>query len=332
LTLACGLAAPALAETPVKAADGPDLSEYNTPEKATTASVRTVAADRAGLAGYLGVNVTPRDGTLTVAEVQSDSPADKAGVKKGDVVTALDGKTVGRTDTFRELLMSRTPGESVKIAVKRGGESLELTATLSAVSRPMKMGAERLTIGATVTNPKDGDEGTPIERIAADSPAATAGLKVGDVILKIEQNILRRASHLADALAERRVGDEMKLTVRRDGKEIEARVKVIADRGGRPGGGGGRPGGGNFAGPAPTAPWTKPVYRLAVVGLEFADIKHNSKIPLTEWEKALFSKGTYNKLNITGQTVTGSLNDYYLDQSGGALRIEGKVFDWVAVT
>ncbi|MDB5291556.1 MAG: hypothetical protein JWL69_2797, partial [Phycisphaerales bacterium] len=47
---------------------------------------------------------------------------------------------------------------------------------------------------------------------------------------------------------------------------------------------------------------------------------------------AMFSTGTYNKTSATGQTVYGSLNDYYLEQSCGKLHVEGKVFDWVQMS
>src|SRR5205807_170314 len=77
--------------------------------------------------------------------------------------------------------------------------------------------------------------------------------------------------------------------------------------------------------------WKKDVYRLAVVCVEYPDVAHSAKIPNKEWETALFSKGTYTKTSVTGQTVYGSLNDYYQEQSFGKLRVEGKVFDWVEV-
>lgn len=322
------LAMPVIAQPPAKPAH--DLAEYVTPEKASTTAVRTVAPDRAGLAGYLGVSVASKNGTLIVSEVQPESPAAKAGLTKGDSVLKIDGKIVSRVEVFRESLLSRSPGESVSLTVLRDGKTVAITATLTAVSRPMKLGLERVAFGAQVADAKEGEEGTPVERVSSDSPAAAAGIKPGDVILKVEENTLRRASQLADALAERRPGDVLKLTLLRGGKEVEAKITLTADRtggfGGRPGGFGGRGGG---AGPAPSTPWTKPVYRLAVVGIEFEDIKHNAKTSLKDWEAALFSKGTYTKKNATGQEVFGSLNDYFLEQSYGAFRVEGKVFDWV---
>src|SRR5262249_26567123 len=222
-----------------------------------------------------------------------------------------------RVDAFRELVQVHAPGEAVKIAIVRDGKPLELTATLAAVSKPLKLGTERVTIGVQVADGKEPEEGMPVERDSPNSPAAEAGLKTGDVILKIEGNPVRRAVQLADALAEHKVGDVLTLTVRREGKEIGAKVKIAADRGER-GPGGGRFGGGNFAGPAPTTPWIKPVYRLAVVGVEFEDTKHNAKIPLKEWEEAIFSKGVK-------KAPAGSLNDYFLEQSYGKFHVGGKV-------
>src|SRR5580700_3531855 len=61
----------------------PDLSGYVTPEKAITTKVRTVAPDQAGLTGYLGVNLAYQNGHFTIADVQPNSPADKAGLKTG---------------------------------------------------------------------------------------------------------------------------------------------------------------------------------------------------------------------------------------------------------
>src|SRR5262249_42982208 len=136
----------------------------------------------------------------------------------------------------------------------------------------------------------------------------------------------------------RRPGDVMKITLRRGDMDTEVKIKLTADRGGGGAGGGGfRQGGrgggvGGFRGPAPSPPWTQPLYRLAVVGAEFEDTKHNAKIPLKEWETALFSKGEYTKKSATGQDVYGSLNDYLTEQSYGKFHVEGKVFDWVTVS
>src|SRR5262249_6185574 len=69
-----------------------------------------------------------------------------------------------------------------------------------------------------------------------------------------------------------------------------------------------------------------------VIGIEYPDVKHSDKVAVADWDKALFSKGVYTGKNVIDQTVYGSLNDYYLEQSYGKLRVEGKMFNWVEVS
>ena len=77
--------------------------------------------------------------------------------------------------------------------------------------------------------------------------------------------------------------------------------------------------------------WSKPVYRLAVLCVEYPDVKHNPKISAKTWQEALFSHGTYTRTNPTGQEVYGSLRDFYQEQSYGQLKVEGKVFSYLEV-
>ncbi len=79
--------------------------------------------------------------------------------------------------------------------------------------------------------------------------------------------------------------------------------------------------------------WTKPELRVAVICIEYPDIKHNSKVTVSEWEESLLGEGTYHeKKNATDQNVHGSLNDYFVEQSAGGFKLKGKVFDWIEVS
>jgi M6 family metalloprotease-like protein len=221
---------------PPKALIATDLADYRTAETAITTKVGKAVVSESGVTGYLGAALTrDGEGRLVVEGVQSGSPADKAGVKKGDVITRIGDRAVASPTAFREWLQTYHPGDAVKLGLLRDSTAVEVTATLIATSRPMGKG----TLGG--------------------------------------------------------------------------------------GGGGGK-------GVVSLSLWQKPVLRLAVVRIEFSDFKHNDKVANADWEEAFFSKGTYiNKKNPTGQPVHGSLNDYFLEQSTGKLRLEGKVFDWVEV-
>jgi M6 family metalloprotease-like protein len=325
------LAVVTMATACLLAADSNDLEGYVSPEKAVTTTIRPAPPERSGLVGFLGVHVKPDMSGLLVEDVKVDSPAARAGIRQGDRIVTLDGRPITRSDSFREAILARTPGEKIALRLQRHGQTLDLSVELGAVSRPLRLGTERVWFGAVVSDPKDGDEGIPVESVTPESPAAQAGIKVGDVLFKIDGQVLRRSRELTDTLSERRPGDTVKLTLRRGDQELDVTVALVVDRGtsrDRPGTGrGGRVP--TSAAPIPSTPWTKPVFRLAVVGVEFEDVKHNDKIPLSEWEAALFSERTYTKENATGQRVSGSLRDYFADQSYGRLRIEGKVFGWV---
>jgi serine protease Do len=69
--------------------------------------------------------------TTNAAAVEAGSPAEKAGLKENDVITAVDGTAVDANHPLVELLASHNPGATVTLTVQRGSESLQLKATLS---------------------------------------------------------------------------------------------------------------------------------------------------------------------------------------------------------
>lgn len=86
-------------------------------------------------AGFLGVKWQPEAaGGVRIVNVDPKSPAEAAGLKPGDVVTAIDGHPVRAFSDAVRALRRRSVGEKVKITVKREGASLDLEATLA--SRP----------------------------------------------------------------------------------------------------------------------------------------------------------------------------------------------------
>ena len=66
-----------------------------------------------------------------VEDVNSDSPADKAGLKDGDIITEMDGKEVTSIAYLRYLLFNHNVGDSIKVKVLRGSDTLEITINLT---------------------------------------------------------------------------------------------------------------------------------------------------------------------------------------------------------
>lgn len=79
----------------------------------------------------LGISTSLKKG-LYVASVTSGSAAASAGIKKGDVITAAEGKTVNDVATLHSILYSHNVGDKVKITVNRNGKTMTFTVTLQA--------------------------------------------------------------------------------------------------------------------------------------------------------------------------------------------------------
>jgi serine protease Do len=147
---------------------------------------------------YHGVGCGPdaglAGGGAAVASVAAESPAAASGLKPGDVITAIDEQAVGRSLDFHRALLERKPGEELRLAVRRGDETLELTLALAERSRP-----------GAAAQPAWDVLGLRLEAIAADefrrrhqtryrgglgvlavregSPAAQQGVRPGDVLV-----------------------------------------------------------------------------------------------------------------------------------------------------
>ena len=85
---------------------------------------------------YLGVRLTDSSSTngAAIVAVQPDTPARKAGLKAGDVITGLGGKSVTTASELRAAINARRPGDSVLLTYQRGGQSHAVTVKLA--SRP----------------------------------------------------------------------------------------------------------------------------------------------------------------------------------------------------
>jgi putative serine protease PepD len=85
---------------------------------------------------YLGVATEDADGVTgaRISEVRTGTPAAEAGLQAGDVVTAIDGTSVGSADELRRLIDAKRPGDKTTLTVRRNGETTTVNATLG--SRP----------------------------------------------------------------------------------------------------------------------------------------------------------------------------------------------------
>ncbi|MEM9827228.1 MAG: PDZ domain-containing protein [Planctomycetota bacterium] len=188
---------------------------------------------------YLGIVAAAKPGdapepesddsvTTVVAQVMTGSPADKAGVKVGDVLTAIDGKTLATPDAMLDLLRKKKPGRRIELEISRGDEKMTFKPILA--TRPdSRSSVPGAYLGVTA---KDDDKKVILETVAKNSPAAKAGLKVGDQIVKADGKAVEAFDAMVKQLAEMAIEDEVSLEVVRG----EETMTMVATLGQRPGG------------------------------------------------------------------------------------------------
>ena len=141
----------------------------------------------------------PRAFGALVQRVEPDSPAEKAGLEGGDVVTKFDGKTVERFNELARIVGATKPGSKVTMQVFRNGAFRELPVTVGELKEAATARAadpeakpERISpFGLTLRDLGDAERkelriksGVRVEE--AEGAAARAGLKEGDIILSID--------------------------------------------------------------------------------------------------------------------------------------------------
>ena len=179
--------------------------------------------------GRLGVgmrDVVGGDGAL-VAEVEPRSPAAQAGLRKGDVITALNGRPVRGGAELRARLGVVPVGETIELKVQRGGETRVIRAKIGALEQAQQSGVGIAELAGALLAEVERrglpgpDRALLVTAVAAGSPAFEHGLRAGDLIVGVNQ---RRVSSLAELARALRAGGTVALNVVRGESLLSLRV------------------------------------------------------------------------------------------------------------
>jgi len=179
----------------------------------------------------------PESKGVLVSQVNKDSPADKAGIKVGDVIARYDGHDVQDVRHLRDMVSATTPGTEVKIEVIRDGKERTLTATIGkqeggteATAAPSGEGADilsKLGLSVQTLTPDlakqlgvEAEKGVVITDVSEGSPASLAGLQKGDVIVEADRQSVASADDLQQALAKAKDKDNVLMLVKRQGESL----------------------------------------------------------------------------------------------------------------
>ncbi len=192
---------------------GPQLLVADTLER-RSAETKTLSQDDGTATAEVGI---------VIVHIAPDSPALAAGLQRGDILIAVNDAAVNTMAELRMVLASFTAEDEVTLRITRGGEAHTLTATLveregraflGIVGGDCGVGGGSLII----------ETGAHLVAIAENSPAAEAGLQVGDTITALDGEAIMQGTQLADAIAAHKPGDSVTLTV----KSVDSTERDIA--------------------------------------------------------------------------------------------------------
>jgi len=179
--------------------------------------------------GYLGLvpqDVTPQiakqfglsePGGALIGEVSTDTPASRAGLKRGDVILKVDGEPISSANDLRLRISQTAPGTNVKLGIARDGKPLDVNVTLGEYKDKQEEstgdaeGSEEALHGVHVQeltpdiaqqlNLSPGTHGVVVSDIDPASPAAAADLQRGDVIQEVNHKPVSNIEEYRKALA-----------------------------------------------------------------------------------------------------------------------------------
>jgi serine protease Do len=178
----------------------------------------------------------PDNNGALVAQVNKNSPAEKAGIKVGDVITRYNGKPVDDTGHLRNMVAATAPGARVEVTVFRDHNERTLKATVGELTAEKSGGEEETTEQSTESKPSsdlgltvepltadkagqyhlgENDKGVLVTSVDEDSPAAQAELRPGDLITEVDRTPVATVGEFHDAVSKAKNKDSILMLLKR---------------------------------------------------------------------------------------------------------------------
>lgn len=201
--------------------------------------------------GYIGVNIQPLTPEIVkaleledsrgalISDVVPGGPAEKAGIKSGDVIISFNGKTVKDSQSLPTLVAATPVGEKATVTVLRDGREKNLRLEVS----KLRTGADRAESreqpargkwGLSLRNidPRatqrfglDADQAVVIAGVTPGSPADKAAMQRGDIILEVNRKPVKSVEEVEEKVAEAKGKDVLLLLVQRNGTKLHVALK-----------------------------------------------------------------------------------------------------------
>lgn len=201
--------------------------------------------------GWLGISIQDIDPNIMeamgidketkgaiVSQVLPDSPAEKAGISQGDVITAIDGKKITNSSELRNTIATTPPGTRITLSVIRNGSQREIKATLG------ELPGEEAFASAPSAKEQAGDlgikvapasreqlarygynKGLLVTEVISNSPAEKAGVLKGDLVFEVNRLAVGTAIEFRNQVQKTQSGKPVLLLIGRNGNVIYLAVK-----------------------------------------------------------------------------------------------------------
>ncbi len=226
---------------------------FATPSNIATSVIPQLQEKGKVTRGMLGVqvqNVTPElaksfglsesKGAL-VAEVNPGSPAEQAGIQRGDIIVEFNGHPIQEMNELPRMVAQMAPGSQVALKVLRNGKEMpfnlkiaELTEERQAQTKEEGTG-EETPLGLDVRNLDPNlarqfrlrdNKGAVVVNVVSGSPAAEAGLRPGDLILEINSQVIEGVKEYRAAVAKLKKETFGRFLIKRQGRTLYLTVEV----------------------------------------------------------------------------------------------------------
>ncbi|HKZ18443.1 MAG TPA: DegQ family serine endoprotease [Geobacteraceae bacterium] len=189
--------------------------------------------------GWLGVvvqSITPdlaksfglkEESGALVSDVVKDGPAEKAGLKNGDIITEFDGKKIREMNELPRLVAAAPVGRKVKVVIVRNGKRLEKTVVIemmkeSTGGEETAVTKDKLGITVTAITPSLAEQlgirdtkGVAVTEVKPGSAADEAGIAPGDVVKEVNETAINAVPAFERAVSSLKRGDVVRMLLQR---------------------------------------------------------------------------------------------------------------------